>query len=147
MTQDEIIIANAKTTQRLADLAARCTPADLARDLGGGWVIASAFAHLTFWDRRAAFLLQRWQEGLTVPHDVIPWYDDVLNDTIEAWYSVLPNADMPRLCLEAAKVLEDMIKGAPQSLIDEMVARDDGWLLDRTGHRTEHIEQIEAGLR
>jgi len=147
MDTARILEANARTTQRLSDLAAKLTPADLSRDLGGGWVIATAFAHLTFWDRRAAFLLQRWKEGLVVPHEVIPWYDHVLNDTIETFYPLLPPVAVPRLCLEAAGILESTIRSLPQLLIDEIVARDDGWLLDRSGHRTEHIKQIEAGLR
>lgn len=43
--------ANDQSRERLARLVATLTPARLAVDLGEGWTVASALAHMGFWDR------------------------------------------------------------------------------------------------
>src|SRR5438552_2832248 len=110
MNQDEINAKNAASTAALAGVIDKMSEADLTRDLGEGWTIATALYHVAFWDRRAAILLGRWEQGLTVPHDVIPWYDHVTNETLEPALLLLPATEAPRLCLESARLLDATVQ-------------------------------------
>src|ERR1035437_7949411 len=51
MTDRSFESANDESRARLARLAARLTTAQLATDLGEGWTVASALAHMGFWER------------------------------------------------------------------------------------------------
>ena len=44
------IDANVEATAALGDLIASLSPEDLAADLGEGWTVPMALAHLAFWD-------------------------------------------------------------------------------------------------
>ncbi len=80
MVDKSILESNDEVTARLEALAARLTDDDLKRDLGGGWHVSVAFAHLAFWDRRVEYMHRRWaNEG--IPH--VELDDDVINHAIE----------------------------------------------------------------
>jgi hypothetical protein len=53
---------------------------------------------------------------------------------------------MPRLAVEAAHLVDDKAASLSPALVQEIVARGDGWLMNRTNHRLEHVAQIEAAL-
>jgi hypothetical protein len=138
-----ILEANAAVTARLEALAARLSDADLLRDLGGGWHVSVAFAHLAFWDRRVAYVLTRWKdEG--VPHEELD--DDVINHALEFQLVALEPRTAARLCIEAAKAADAAIASTPDPIANQLIAADHAYLLNRSGHRGEHIEQIEAVL-
>ena len=142
---DKVIIqANAAVTARLEALAARLSDADLKRDLGGGWHVSVAFGHLAFWDRRVEYMLRRWMEQ-GVPHAEID--DDVVNSALEVQLVAMEPRTAVRLCLEAAKAADVAIAKVPDEIAAALLAEDHGYLLNRTGHRGEHIDQVEAGLR
>jgi hypothetical protein len=44
----ETVNANAEVTRRLEVVVGRLSDADLGRDLGGGWTVSVALAHLAF---------------------------------------------------------------------------------------------------
>jgi hypothetical protein len=52
-----------------------------------------------------------------------------------------------RLAVEAAKSADAAIARVPDAIASQLVAADHAYLLRRVNHRSEHIEQIEAGLR
>ena len=141
---DTIIIqANADVTARLEALADRLSDADLLRDLGGGWHVSVAFAHLAFWDRRVAYMLNRWKdEG--VPHEELD--DDVINHALEYQLVALEPRTALRLCIEAAKAADTAIATTPDHIANQLIAEDHAYLLSRSGHRGEHIEQVERAL-
>ena len=139
-----ILEANAAVTARLEALAARLSDEDLRRDLGGGWHVAVAFGHLAFWDRRVEYMLRRWMEQ-GVPHAEID--DDVVNSALEFQLVAMEPRTAVRLCLEAAKAADVAIAKVPDEIAAALLAEDHGYLLNRTGHRGEHIDQVEAGLR
>ena len=58
--QMSIVERNQAASARLVELAARLTEEDLGRDLGGGWTVQAALAHLAFWDRYAVAVLDGW---------------------------------------------------------------------------------------
>jgi len=143
MVDKSILDGNAAVTARLEALGNHLSDADLMRDLGGGWHMSVAFAHLAFWDRRVEYVLRRWtQEG--VPHEELD--DDVINHALEFQLVALEPRTAVRLCLEAAKAADAAIAGVPDAIAQQLIAEDHAYLLNRTGHRGEHIEQIEAVL-
>src|SRR4051794_93395 len=110
MNQTDINAANDTGLARLEAVVSRLTPADLDIDLGDGWTVATALAHATFWDRRAAILLGRWEQGMVLEHENIEWYDHVLNEVIEPMITILPSSETPRLVLEAARMINDQVR-------------------------------------
>jgi hypothetical protein len=53
------VAENTRERERLIALVARLTDEELSLSLEMGWTIASAFAHLAFWDQRAWVLMRR----------------------------------------------------------------------------------------
>ncbi len=134
---------NAMVTTRLEALVARLSDADLARDLGGGWTVAVALSHLAFWDRRIAYMLDRWTRDGT-PHEELD--DDVVNNALEAMHQAVEPRAAARLAVESAQAADAAITRAPDAIANQLIAEDHAYLLRRAGHRTDHIEQIEAVL-
>ena len=145
MTDASIIEANAAVTARLEALVDRLSDADLARDLGGGWNVAVALAHLGFWDSRIAYLHQRWAGG-GAPHEELD--DDVVNGALEPVIKLVEPRAAARLAVDAAKRADAAIARLPDAILAQIETKDDlMYLIRRSGHRSEHIEQIEFALR
>src|SRR5215207_3685668 len=51
---------NQAASRRIAELVARLTERDLQASIGEGWTVKGALAHLAFWDRYSAGLLDGW---------------------------------------------------------------------------------------
>ena len=143
MVDKSILEANAAVTARLEALASRLSDADLMRDLGGGWHVSVAFAHLAFWDRRVEYVLTRWKND-GEPH--VELDDDVINHALEFQIVAMEPRTAARLCIEAAKAADAAIAATPDAIAGQLIAEDHAYLLNRSGHRGEHIEQIEAVL-
>ncbi|MGH2558661.1 MAG: DinB family protein, partial [Thermomicrobiales bacterium] len=85
-----IIDGNAVAQKRLRALVGQLSDDDLRRDIGDGWTVAAALAHVAFWDRRAVVLLERWErDGVSPsPADV-----DAINDAmLPQWRAIPPRA-------------------------------------------------------
>ncbi len=130
---------NAAVIARLEALAKRLSDADL----GGGWTVSVALSHLAFWDRRIAYMLERWMRDGT-PHEELD--DDVVNNALEAVHLAVEPRAAAGLAVESAKAADAAIARAPDAIADQLIAEGHAYLLRRTGHRTDHIEQIEAVL-
>lgn len=139
MVDKSILEANAGVTAQLEKLAARLTDEDLLRDLGGGWHVSVAFAHLAFWDRRVAYVLTRWMED-GIPHQELD--DDVVNRALEPALIALDPRTAVRQCLDAARAADAAIARVPDDIAARLIAEDHAYLLDRRGHRGEHILQV-----
>lgn len=134
---------NGEQTQRLQTLVERLSDADLARDLGEGWTVAVALAHLAFWDGRAVHGLQRWvQDGTPISAAD----DDILNRALLDQWLALPPRRAAALAAAAAPVVDTVVKGLPDHVVAEVLAHEYDWLLHRGKHRREHLEQIERAL-
>jgi hypothetical protein len=143
MPDASILDENTAVTARLEALVGRLSDADLARDLGSGWTIAVALSHLAFWDRRVAYVLERWMRDGT-PH--VELDDDVVNSALEAVHQAVEPRAAGRLAVEAAKAADAAIARVSDAIAHQLIAEDHAYLLRRNGHRGEHIEQIEAAL-
>jgi DinB superfamily len=143
MPDAAILNDNSVVTARLEALVSRLSDADLQRNLGGGWTVAVALAHLAFWDRRIAYVLGRWSAG-GEPH--VELDDDVVNCALEEMLKAIVPREAARLAVESAKAADAAISRASDAIAAELIADDHAYLLRRSGHRGEHIEQIEAVL-
>jgi hypothetical protein len=142
----DLLVQNELTRDSLSRLVGKLSDDDLAHDLGDGWTIAVALAHLAFWDERAALLLERYANG-TPQHHIPDWYEDLLNQTLEPQWRALS----PRAAAEGAVAAAEHVTRVLRSLEDDLCARleahEEGYLLRRFNHRQEHIDQIEAALK
>ena len=123
--------------------------ADLARDLGGGWTVATALAHVAFWDRFAHERLRLWlREG--APVGVQRPLVDALNDALVHQWHALPPAAAAGEALAAAEAIDDEIRRLGDEVVERYCASlgpgQPALFLDRTAHRKEHAGQIEAAL-
>ena len=110
-------------------------------------MVATALAHLAFWDRRATLLLDLWARGQTPPADGPAWYgSDLLNQALLAEWLVLPPREAARLALEAAESVDRKVETFDAAVADAIIERGESWLLRRSAHRGEHLDQIERGL-
>jgi len=141
----DLLVENELTRDRLSTLAGRLSDDDLARDLGEGWTVAVALAHMAFWDERAALLLERYAEG-TAQHHIPDWYEDLLNQTLEPQWRALSPRTAADGAVAAAEHVTRVLRGLDDDLCARLEAHEEGYLLRRFNHRTEHIAQIEAAL-
>jgi hypothetical protein len=138
---------NAEGLKRLRALVERLSDRDLSRDLGGGWTVAVALAHLAFWDR---YLAARWEhalrEGLSAPEAVPDFVPRFINEAaLGAWQVCLPR-EAARLALAAAGHIEGLLAKIDPSQAATALASGRPSLVDRTLHWFEHMEQIERAL-
>ncbi len=127
--------------ERLRQLVEAISDDDLARPIEGDWTTASMLAHIAFWDRRTAWLVRRCQEGAAIPSLVDT---DSVNEAALPQWRLIP----PRLAAMEALEAAAEIDGLLPSLSAEQLAtlRDSRVNYDRSGHRNEHIDQIERIL-
>lgn len=141
----DLLVQNELTRDSLARLVGKLSDDDLARDLGDGWTIAVALAHLAFWDERAALLLERYADG-TPQHHIPDWYEDLLNQTLEPQWRALSPRAAAEGAVEAAEHVTRVLRSLEEDLCVRLEASEDGYILRRFNHRQEHIDQIEAAL-
>ena len=135
---------NQAASRRLSELVDRLTEHDLQASLGDGWTVKAALAHLAFWDRYAAGLMDGWSASgyQTVPASA----DHVNAAAIDDWLA-LPDEYVRRAVVEAAAALDRRIEAITPELAEAIAAGGRARSLDRSRHRTEHLDQIVAALR
>ena len=133
--------------QRLETLLGRLSDAELARPLGDGWTISASLAHLAFWDRRAALLVERWLRDGSAPgpSDTIGDIDMINEAALPQWLAIAPRA-AAKEALAAAVAADRALDRASPALIEQIVAA--GFPINpaRSLHRREHVDQIENAL-
>ena len=138
------IAENTRERKRLIALTARLTDEELSLPLEMGWTVASAFAHLAFWDQRAWVLLQRWKrQGVAES----PADSDAINDALIPLCLAIPPRVATNLATLAAEAIDHEIEQASPELIADIAALGNKFRLARGLHRRAHLDQIEAKLR
>ena len=138
-----IVTENMGLTERLSALVTNASDSDLSRELGEGWTVAVALAHTAFWDRRAVMVFERWVRDGTPYREED---EDILNATLLDEWRALPPRRAAELAVEAARSVDRTIAGLPDNIVAAVIAQGDDFLLRRSGHRREHVEQIEAAI-
>jgi hypothetical protein len=137
--------ANTRGRERLRALVAKLSDQELALQVGAGWTVAALLAHLAFWDYRVLVLLQRWRKAGVGPS---PIDVDGVNDAMKPLCLALPGREAASLAVEAAEAVDAELESLPEELMAGIGAlvQQGKFRLDRSIHRNEHLDQIEAAL-
>ena len=138
---------NVAGRERLERFLARLDPAAHATELDGGWTVGALLGHLAFWDR---MVLARWElarrTGAATPIDLPDAITDLLNEAaMEGWRALSPEA-VAELVDAAATAVDGVLATLPDASVDAVLAEGRPRLLDRSRHRDEHLDAIEAAL-
>ncbi len=96
-----------------------------------------------FWDRRQAELLRHWNIGDPLPELVT---DDHLNPVLEPyWQQLKPEVTGP-MAVDGARELDKIIESLSEEKAEAIVSLGLRFMLTRSNHRKEHIDQIEEAL-
>jgi hypothetical protein len=138
--------ANDASRQRLAN-AAQLSEDSLAGAVDEMWTCGALLAHLAFWDR---LVLGRWRHAGSLAHRVpeaIPDYlADLINDALIPEWRAVPPRLAAQLALTAAEEIDTFIDGLDATIVEAAHAADLPRLVDRTRHRTEHLDMIDRAL-
>jgi len=143
----EVDERNRKTRDRFRALGSRLTDVDLARSLDPSWAVSGLMAHVAFWDR---FVLGRWQlsvaAGTRTPRPIEDAALDLINDAaLPQWNAVPPRVALEE-CLSAAEELDGFVASLDVDVVEELIRDKRERLVDRSLHRGEHLETIEAAF-
>ncbi len=140
----DFLARNDTTRTGLRDLIARLTPAHLDHDLGDGWTVKAALAHLAYWDRYAASLLRTW--AVSGFRNDAGFVSDHVNDAgLADWLAVPADAALTE-ALRAAQEADTLAANTPDGLRDAAIGGGMPRALDRSVHRAEHVDQITHAL-
>jgi hypothetical protein len=134
--------ANAVARQRLQRLIAHLDDDALARPLPHGWTVATALAHMAFWDQRALAALTSWEA-----HGIAPTAgDDTINAAVEALAQALPPRATVQLALSSAEAVDGKIDHLAPDLVATIIAAGLERFLYRARHRNEHLAELEQTM-
>ena len=141
-TTADHVAQNREQLERLRSLVARLSDDDLRRELPDGWTIGDVLAHLAFYDRRAAVLLERFAtEGVFAS----PYDYETINAALPYLTRRMPPREIIAEVVEAAEAADRAAAATPATLIEE-IRRLNQVKLERADHRRNHLEDIEALL-
>lgn len=139
--------ANVQSRAEVAALVAELSREQLRADLGEGWSALSHLAHLGFWDRWQG---ERWRSMLagkwTADDSSILDAEDLANEALAPYWAATETADVPALALEAAVLVDQLIARASDSMVAQLQAGPNQFLLHRHRHRREHLGWIRRDL-
>jgi len=136
---------NARSEHHLQELIARLAPDDYAIALADGWTVGAALAHLAFWDRWVARRWRDWEAfgGFqTYPDDLI----EMINEAAMPEWLALPPDVTAELALSSAAAIDAALAALPPEAVAEALASGREALVDRSRHRTHHLNEIETAL-
>ena len=141
-TTSDHIAQNREQLERLRRLVARLSDDDLRRELPDGWTIADVLAHLAFYDRRAAILLERFgREGVFAS----PYDYETINAALPHLTRRIPPREIVAEVVAAADAADRAAAATPATLAGE-IRRLNQVKLARADHRRSHLDDIEALL-
>ncbi len=139
---------NRRSSERMAQLAAKMDANVLRRPLGEHWTMAAGWLHIASWDR---FVFERWTHAdansLLLPVTFSAGAEDVVNGTLTPLLLLIPADEAVGHALETALAVEQLIAGLSDERIEAAEGQGRLRMLDRSIHRTEHLDEMEAALR
>lgn len=147
MTDRSFVADNRAATADLRALVGSLSEADLAVDLGGGWTVSMALAHLAFWDE---WHVARWvhaaEAGQLAPPAVDAEITNRANEALLTTWRALPARAAVSLVLDAADAVDAYTADLSDESLDEARARDGSRWFGRFPHRRDHIGQISRAV-
>ena len=135
---------NRAARERLEALIARVGDRDVVVD--GGWSAAGLLAHLAFWDRLAAARLEKHLREGKPPIFATDEVTDLTNAAgMRQWHDI-PLRVAGAQARDAAAEIDRLIETLPSDRLDSLKALGRDFLIDRSLHRKEHLDQIERAL-
>jgi hypothetical protein len=135
---------NRMSRERLAAVIARL--GDRNVPLEGGWTAAGILGHLAFWDGFAfARLDKHVREGAPLELGSEKLADHINAAGMAQWHDA-PTAVAGRRAIAAATAIEGLVSGLPAEVLQRVKALDAPFIIDRSLHRKEHVDQIERAL-
>jgi hypothetical protein len=139
------ITENRKTLARLKKVAGALTEKELGRVIyKEGWTIAVMLAHLAFCDERRRCMFAYWRQKGVYP---TPYMDDVVNDALIKVMLKIPPKDTVSLAIDCAEAGNKEIEELPDKIRRDIEALNEPRALNRAGHRTQHLDEIEVFLK
>lgn len=138
-------LRNAASRQRLRQLLARLRPEDYQRTVRGEWTVGALLAHVAFWDDSCVV---RWQEFdrkgafTSLSIEVV----DLVNDASLPTWRALPGSDVADLVTRSAAAADARTETLGEAALDYVTKTGRDFILDRSTHRNEHLDEIEALL-
>jgi len=147
MTDRSFDAANAASTAELRLLISTLSDVELATDLGEGWTVSMALAHLAFWDEwHVARWLYAAEAGELAPPAADSMVTNRANEALVTTWRALPARTAVALVLDAADAADAYITDLDDEAIDLAIERDGLTWFRRTPHRQDHIDQIKRAL-
>jgi DinB superfamily len=136
---------NAESRRRLEKIVRGLSDQDLARSTDYGWTVSALLAHLAFWDQRMIVILRRWlEEGF----DPSPIDARAVNDALKVVCHALDPRTAIDLCLAYAEAVDAELDTLTPDQVKQMeehaAATDTQFRMNRSLHRTGHLDDIEA---
>jgi Mycothiol maleylpyruvate isomerase N-terminal domain len=129
---------------RLHALIKRLGDEDLGRSVGGGWTVASALAHVAFWDRRAVVLLERWEREGVKPSEAD---SSAINEAALQQWLAIPPRQVAQMALANSEAAQRKLESVAPEILERNLAIGGGVDIMRGRHWSEHIDQIERALK
>jgi L-aminopeptidase/D-esterase-like protein len=141
------VSANDEQRERLTEVVQRLTADDLSREVMPGWTIGAMLGHLAFWDR---LVIERWTraiaDGDTVPMSLSDVLTDLINGASLAQWLAMPGPLAGREAVAAADAVDAYVEGLEEARVAAAEEAGLARLIDRSRHRVEHLDAIEAAL-
>ena len=131
--------------ERLEAVVSRLGSRDLTVD--GDWTAAALLGHLAFWDGFAFARLDRHlRDGAPLELGSEKLADHINAAAMAQWHDT-GVAVAGRRAVAAANAIEGIVATVPPEVVDRVKALGKPFILDRSAHRKEHLDQIERALR
>ena len=137
--------ANDRSRARLRDVIARLGEEGLRGRVDETWTASSLLAHVAFWDR---LYLERWRAVAAGGQwtELPEGYGHLINDAmLPEWIALSPKKSA-RLAVEAADAIDHWIAHLSDDEVAAMQASGRDRLIDRSAHRTLHLDEIERAF-
>jgi hypothetical protein len=105
--------------------------------------VGVALAHIAFWDGRVLAVLDATEREGNVS---APGIDIVVNDISLPLWSAIPPREAARIALEMAEKLDQRLESYPPELLEQVAAFNTRFV-QRSLHRSEHLDEVEEALK
>ena len=144
MTAD-VNARNRTSRERLVAVVAQLGDRDIK--IEGGWTAAGLLGHLAFWDGIALARLEKHvREGAPLELQTETIADHINAAAMPQWLDT-PTAVAGRRAIAAATAIEASVAGLSAEVHGRVKALGKAFIVDRSAHRKEHLDQIERALR
>jgi hypothetical protein len=137
------VTENTQERERLRTLVSKMSDEELRLQLGGGWTVAAALAHLAFWDHLSLTRIRQWKQGGVIASSIDL---DVINDALLPLILLIPPREAADLAIAAAEAIDRELEQLSPEMIAAIEGLGDRRRLFRSIHRQMHLDQIEEAL-